>query len=174
MIMMTNSHSTNEVDKEKKETISKEEKKNKFFAVKVTRAQELNVAMMIENRAKRENIPLYAIIGPSRPGGFLVLETTMASFADRLIRDIRHARRRVKGMLSQNEIELMIKPKPTIEAFVPGMEIEVIAGPLKGSKGKIVDIIKSRNEIVLTIYEASYPLKVTVPAEYVKPVSGGG
>jgi len=151
-----------------------EERKSKFFAVKVTKAQELNVALMVENRAKREGIPLFAIVGPPKPGGILVLETTMASFADRLIRDIRHARRRVKGMLNQSEIELMIKPKPTIEAFAPGMEIEVIAGPLKGSRGKVVDVIKSRNEVVLTIYEASYPLKVTVPAEYVKPVAGGG
>jgi len=161
-------------NKDAHQEVEKEEKKSKFFAVKVTRGQELNVAMMIENRAKREGIPLYSIVGPFRPGGFLVLETPMASFADRLIRDIRHARRRVKGMLSPNEIELMIKPKPTIEAFAPGMEIEVIAGPLKGSRGKIVDVIKSRNEVVLTIYEASYPLKVTVPAEYIKPVSSSG
>lgn len=151
-----------------------EEKRSKFFAIKVTKAQEMNVSMIIENRANREGIPLYSIIGPHKPGGFIVLETTAASYADRLLRDIRHAKRRIKGMMSLSEIELMIKPKPTIAAFSPGMEIEVIAGPLKGSRGRVVEVIKSRNEVVLTIYEASYPLKVTVPAEYVRPASGGG
>lgn len=146
----------------------------KFFAVKVTKSQEMNVALLLENRAKAEGLPVYAIISPPKPGGFVVVETSAPSYVDKLVRDLRHARRRMRGMLSQSEIELMVKPKPTVEVFAPGMEAEIIAGPFKGSRGKVVDVVPSRNEVVLMLYEASYPLKVTVPADYVKPVSPAG
>ncbi len=151
-----------------------EKKRIQFFSIKTTKGQELNVSLLIENRAKTRKIELYSIVAPPRPKGFLILETPRASTIDPLTRDIRHVKGRIKGTISMDDVEHLVKPRPTVEFLSPGIEVEVIAGPLKGSKGKVLQVNKSRNEVVLLIYEATYPLKVTIPGEQVKPVSQGG
>ena len=41
-------------------------------------------------------------------------------------------------------------------------------------KARIVSIDKGKNEVVLSILEAEFPLPITVPGDYVKPVKSGG
>ncbi len=144
-----------------------------FFAVKTTKGQELNVALLIRNRAITKKLPLYSIVAPHRPKGYIVLETPRASMIEPLIRDIRHVKGRVKGTILFDDIERMVKPKATVELLTPGCEVEVIAGPLRGSRGKVIQINKAKNEVVLQIYEATYPLKVTMPGEQIRPIKGG-
>ncbi|MEM1619961.1 MAG: transcription elongation factor Spt5 [Fervidicoccaceae archaeon] len=148
---------------------TKVEGKARFVAVKTTKGQELNVALLIENRARRSGAELYAIVASSRPKGFLVLETPKMSTADALIRDLRHVRGKIRGTLSREELEGMIRPRPVVEMLEPGMEVKVVAGPLRGSRGKVLRVNKEKNEVELLVYEATYPLKITVPGEHLKP-----
>ena len=145
-----------------------------FFGVKTTKGQELNVALMIENRARTRGLELYSIVAPTRPGGFLILEAPRPSTVELLTRDIRHVRGRIKGVMGLEDVKSLVKPRLTAELLEPGMEVEVIAGPLRGSRGQVLQVNKSKNEVVLQVYEAAYPLKVTVPGEHVKPVAKGG
>jgi len=149
-------------------------KRGLFFGVKTTKGQEINVALMIENRARTKGIELYSIVAPTRPGGFLILETPKPAAVELLTRDIRHVRGRIKGMMGLEDVKSLVKPRVTAELLEPGMEVEVIAGPLRGSRGQVLQVNKAKNEVVLQVYEAAYPLKVTVPGEHVKPVSQGG
>ncbi len=145
-----------------------------FFAAKTTKGQELNVSLLIKNRALSKKLPLYSIIIPSRPKGYIIFEVPKASVIDLLIRDLRHVKGRVKGTISLQDVERMVKPKATVELLTPGCEVEVIAGPLRGSRGKVVQINKAKNEVVLQIYEATYPLRVTIPGEQIRPIKETG
>ena len=145
-----------------------------FFAAKTTKGQELNVSLLIKNRAVSKNLPLYSIIIPSRPKGYIIFEVPKSSIIDLLIRDLRHVKGRVKGTISLQDVERMVKPKATVELLTPGCEVEVIAGPLRGSRGRVVQINKAKNEVVLQIYEATYPLRVTIPGEQIRPIKETG
>ena len=159
-------------ESERRESIEGVERaKPRYYAVKTTKGQEYNVALLIENRARSKSIPLYSIVASLRPRGFLILETPKATAVDQLIRDMRHVKGKVRGVIAQQDVEAMIKPKPVVELLSPGIEVEVVSGPLRGTMGKVLQVNKDKNEVVLLVYEATYPLKVTVPGEHVKPVS---
>lgn len=144
---------------------------SKFFAIRTTKGQEYSVALLMENRARSNALRVYSIVATPKPGGVVIVEAPSATVIDPLTRDLRHVRGRVKGVISREEVESMIKVKPVVELLSPGMEVEVIAGPLRGVTGKVLQVSKERNEVVIMVYEAAYPLKVTVPGEHVKPLS---
>ena len=148
-------------------------RKSVFYLVRTTARQELNVALLIENRARINNIPLYSIIVPPEVKGYIVLETPRSSYVELLIRDMQHVKRRVQGTLSLDDVERMVKPKAVVELLNPGDMVEVIAGPFQGIKAQVISVNRARDEVVLNILESAYPLKVTVPGDYVKPLKKG-
>ncbi len=148
-------------------------KKTRFYLVRTTARQELNVALLIENRARINGIPLYSIIIPPEVKGYIVLETDKPSAVELLIRDMQHVKRRVQGTLSKDDVERMVKPKAVVELLSPGDMVEVIAGPFQGIKAQVISVNKTKKEVVLNILESAYPLKVTVPGDYVKPIKKG-
>lgn len=141
-----------------------------FFAIRTTARQEPNVALMIEVHARTRNLPIHSIIVPPDLRGYIILETVGLHIVYEAIRGLKHVRGRAAGTLRWEDLEKMIKPKPLIEILQVGEEVEIVAGPFRGMKAKIVDIDKARNEVSLNVLEASYPLTITVPVDYVRPV----
>ncbi len=141
-----------------------------FFAIRTTARQEPNVALMIEVHAKTRNLPIHSIIVPPDLRGYVILETVGLHIVYEAIRGLKHVRGRAAGTLRWEDLEKMLKPKPLIEILQIGEEVEIVAGPFRGMRAKIVDIDKARNEVSLNVLEASYPLTITVPVDYVRPV----
>ena len=48
--------------------------------------------------------------------------------------------------------------------------VEIIGGPFRGMKAKILRVEVAKNEVILNILESAYPLQITVPGDYVKLV----
>ncbi len=140
-----------------------------FFAVRTTARQEVNVALIVEAHAKERNLAIYSIIVPPEMKGYVILETSGLHAVYEAIKGLKHVRGRASGALRWEDIEGLIKPKPLVELLSIGQEVEIVAGPFRGMKAKIVDIDKARNEVILNLLEASYPLTITVPVEYVRP-----
>ncbi|RLG85276.1 MAG: transcription elongation factor Spt5 [Thermoprotei archaeon] len=145
------------------------QQRSQFFAVRTTARQEMNVALLIENRVRNRNLAVYSIIVPSELRGYIILETAGLHVVYEAIRDMKHVKGRASGALKWDDVEKLLKPKPIIEQLSVGEEVEIVAGPFRGLRARVVEINKARNEVVLNILEASFPLNVTVPVEYVKP-----
>ncbi|MBE9390637.1 transcription elongation factor Spt5 [Fervidicoccus fontis] len=146
------------------------EKKSSFYLIRTVSRQELNVALLLERKIALSHSPIYSIILPPKLKGYLVLESQKSSAVEAVIKDMQHLRKRVYGTLTVEDVERMIKPKATIETLNPGDTVEVIAGPFQGIKAQVIEIDKVKQEVVLNILESAYPLKVTIPGEFVKPV----
>ena len=52
-----------------------------------------------------------------------------------------------------------------------GDEIEVVSGPLRGSRGKVLRIDKTKNEVTFQPAEVSIPMPMTISMDAVKIVS---
>ena len=163
---------------EKEKDISQENKpmtsiklpESMFFAIRTTARQEANVALMVEVHTKTKNLPIYSIIVPSELKGYVILETIGLHVVYEAIRGLKHVRGRAAGTLKWEDLEKMLKPRPLIDLLQIGEEVEIIAGPFRGMKARVVDIDKARNEVSLNVLEASYPLTITVPVDYIRPV----
>jgi len=163
---------------EKEKDISQENKpmtsiklpESMFFAIRTTARQEANVALMVEVHTKTKNLPIYSIIVPPELKGYVILETIGLHVVYEAIRGLKHVRGRAAGTLKWEDLEKMLKPRPLIDLLQIGEEVEIIAGPFRGMKARVVDIDKARNEVSLNVLEASYPLTITVPVDYIRPV----
>jgi len=150
----------------------------KFFAIRTTARQEVNVALMIElvtESRKREigEEEIYSVIVPPGIKGYIILEAPGLHAVYNVIRGLKHIKGRASGALKWEDVERFVVPKPVIEIIKEGDIVEIVAGPFRGLQAKIVAIDKEKNEVVLNILEAAYPLQITVPADYIRPAKRG-
>ncbi|MCD6141059.1 MAG: transcription elongation factor Spt5 [Thermococcus sp.] len=144
---------------------------SKIFAVRVTVGQEENTAKLIYSKAKTYNLPVLAILSPSKVRGYIFVEAAEKAAVDEAIRGIRHAKGALPGPISFSEIEHFLEEKPAVSGFEPGDIVELIAGPFKGEKAKVVRVDESKDEIVVELIGAIVPIPVTVRGEYVRLIS---
>lgn len=143
----------------------------KIFAVRVTVGQEENVANLLYSKAKTYNIPVYAIMAPSKVKGYIFVEAAEKGAVDEAISGIRHAKGTLPQEIKFTEIEHFLEERPSVSGFEPGDIVELIAGPFKGEKAKVVRVDEGKDEIVVELVGAIVPIPVTVKGEYVRLIS---
>ena len=74
---------------------------------------------------------------------------------------------REKGITIE-EAKRFLKPEPIISSIQKGSVVELISGPFKGERAKVVRIDESREEVVLELIEAAVPIPVTVKADQIR------
>jgi len=141
-----------------------------FFPVRTVSGRELEVALLVEERAKALNLDVKSIIVPPRIKGFIIVESPAHFIVAEAVRGIRYVRGGPGKKMKLEEVIKLIKPIPIIETINVGDIVELVAGVFKGVKAKVEAKIPEKNEVVLSIIEAAYPLQITVPADYVRPV----
>jgi len=141
-----------------------------YYAVKVTGGQELNVALLIEERIKTNNInEIYSIIVPPNLKGYIILEATGSHIVRTVISGIRHVRGLSHGLVPKEEVVKMISKKAQVIQLKSGDIVEIIAGPFRGMQAQVLRVEESRGEVVLNILESAFPLQVILPIEQVRP-----
>ncbi|AKG39176.1 MAG: transcription elongation factor Spt5 [Infirmifilum sp.] len=148
----------------------KSSKGTRFYAFRVTVGQEYNVAQLLYNRAKGGGYRVYSIVVVPGVRGLVFIECDALYEAQRLVMGMKHVRGAVRGAISYQEMEALIKPKPIVESVKVGDIIEIIRGPFAGMRGKIVSVDPTRNEVKVELAEAVYVLPVTISAEDIKVV----
>ena len=154
-----------DVDKDK---VLSQTQQNNFFAVRTTAGQELNVLLMLEVRAKAANLPIYSMFSLPNLKGYIIIETSGLHVVYEAIRGLKHIKGKASGTLKWDDLESLLKPKSLIDLLKEGEEVEIIAGPFRGMRAKVVAVDKVKNEVSLSVLEASYPLTITVPVDYVR------
>ncbi len=144
--------------------------KTSFYLVRTTIGQERSVAMIAEDRVRRGNLPIKSIVVIEGMKGYIIVETDRPDMIDKAFYGIKHVRGVVAKKVNFSEIENFLVPKPSIEGIEVGDIVEIIAGPLKGLRGTITRVDKSKEEVTLELHETSYPLPITVHGDYVKVV----
>lgn len=150
-----------------------------YYAIRTVAGQELNVALLIENRVKVSNLDVRSIIVPPAVKGYVILEAPGLHVVYEAIREIKHVKGQAPGKIDISDVESMLLPKPVIKDLKVNDIVEIISGPFKGFKAKVVRIEYSKNEVVLNILESEYPLQITTPGDYVRLIrrskeEGGG
>lgn len=143
-----------------------------LYAVKVTNGQERAISLMLADKAKVEGLPIMAILAPAELKGYIIIEAPTPHVVDELIRGMRHTRERVQGTVSPEEVAHYLETRPVIEGLEEGTLVEVIAGPFRGMKARIVRVDVSKEEVTIEILEAAFTLPITVHADYVRELKG--
>jgi transcriptional antiterminator NusG len=152
-------------------TVEKKAANTRVYVVKVTGGQERNVANLVANRIETRKIHIFSVIYSERMKGYLLVEAMDAQAVSDAVSGVKHVRSYVPGVMTVDEISNLIATKTQIEEYKADQIVEVVGGPFKGMKAKVVRYDNSKKEATVTLVDAPYPLQVTIDAGYLKLLS---
>ncbi len=153
------------------------EKRSKIYAIKTMIGHEKRVLEMFERRIKAKGEPyttaIKAVMWIENVKGYIFVETEDPILVDELLQGIRHSRGRVSSFVDPSEIDKYLVVKPVIESLKNGDLVEIIGGPFKSMKGRVVAVDRQKSEVTLELLESASTLPITIYAEYLRKIEGG-
>jgi transcriptional antiterminator NusG len=145
-----------------------------LLAIKTSRGYEREVADTLLTRAEEKPGVIFALLVPSSLRGYVFAEGMSFEGVQEMLRGIRKARGLVSGETTLKEVEPLLVPKITVEGFVEGAIVELVAGPFKGEKARVKKIDQGKEQITVELIEAVVPIPVTVRGDHVRMLERGG
>jgi transcriptional antiterminator NusG len=144
------------------------------LAIKTSRGYEREVADTLLARAEEKRDVVFALLVPAVLRGYVFAEGMSFEGVREMLKGIPKARGLVAGETTLKEVEPLLVPKITVEGFVEGAIVELIAGPFKGEKARVKKIDQAKEEITVELIEAVVPIPVTVRGDHVRMLERGG
>ena len=148
--------------------MSTDKKTTSIYAVRTTAGRERTVVNSIWTRVKSKDLQIMAIMAPETLRGYVFIEATGPHIIEEVTSGIKHVKSRVPGGIDLSEIEKYLISKPVIEELNVGDTVEIIGGPFKGMKAKLMRKDQMKQEVTMELLEATFTLPITVHADYVK------
>ncbi|MHA2352519.1 MAG: transcription elongation factor Spt5 [Candidatus Thorarchaeota archaeon] len=111
-----------------------------------------------------------AILVPETLRGYVFIETTEFRDVEIAISGVPHVRGRVGGKVSVEEIDKFLAPPPAAEGISENDVVEIISGPFKGERAKVVRVDAGKEELILELLDSPYTIPVRVHADFAKIV----
>jgi len=152
---------------------------SRIYIVRVPTGRELQLIFLIKWRAEVLGLPIRSVFAPVSQTGTIFVEADDFDTVVRAVRNFRNAAVIPDPMafdealpyLKEFEVKYereLVREEKKIE-LVPGMIVEIIDGPFKGRKARIVSLAKKRVWVDLM---GGGALLIEVDLEHVKPVEG--
>jgi len=138
-----------------------------IYAVKTIIGRENVVLEAMAGKAKARALNVKALVHPEELKGYVFVEGDLRDIEE-MIKEIPHARSVIRKPVSLSEIKRFLEPKKVEIDINEGDIVEVIGGPFKGEKGKVIRFDKEKKEITLELIEVTVPIPITVNAGLVK------
>ncbi|MFA5382539.1 MAG: transcription elongation factor Spt5 [Candidatus Micrarchaeia archaeon] len=140
-----------------------------LYASRVTTGQEHVVADMLVKKIKKEAHSIKSIAVFDDLRGYIIIEAENEADIRKAIFGLPHIRGVLSKTIGMNEIDGLIEAaKPPILSINKDDLVEVISGPFKGEKAKVMRVDKNKEELTVELIEAAVPIPVTIKADTVK------
>jgi transcriptional antiterminator NusG len=138
-----------------------------IYTVKTVVGRENIVLDSIAARAKSEGLSIQALVRPEEIKGYVFVEGDVKDI-EKAVQTIPHVRGLIKKPVELKEVQKFLQPKEIEIELSVGDTVEVIGGPFKGERGKVVRYDKTKRETTIELLEVTVPIPITVSAEFVK------
>ena len=140
-----------------------------IFVYRVTAGQEKVVLDMLIKKVKKESLKIYSVAHFEDLKGYMIVEAEDELSARQAGLRIPH----IKGVLDRpmelKDIEGMIAAaKPAVLSISKGDLVELISGPFKGEKARVIKIDTNKDEVTVELSEVAVPIPVTIKANTIK------
>lgn len=141
-----------------------------IYAIRTTAGRESNVLEKLSMITRKHNFPIKAILLPKELKGYVLVESDQLSAVEEALRGINHARGVVRKDMTMDEIKGYLTAKAAMIEIDRGDMVELVGGPFKGERAKVVRVDKAKQEVTVELVEAAVPIPVTTPIEGVRLV----
>lgn len=140
-----------------------------IHTIRVTSGQEKIIAEILMKKAKAEKLDVFAIVHVENVKGYLFVETTDENTLVKLIQKVKHVKGFLKKAVTVAEIENLVKAEKQAAVVIePGDLIEMISGPFKGERAKVMKLDEAKDEVTVELVEVAVPIPVTVKSKMVR------
>jgi transcriptional antiterminator NusG len=145
--------------------------KSKFFAIRITGGQERVVANILHTKITTKKLKIFSILVLDNFKGYIIVEAPDANVAYEAMSGVRHVRGQIRGELPFKDIEGYLVKKPVVTDLSKDNMVEVIAGPFKAMKAKVIRVDYEKQEATVVLLDSPYQIPVTVDANYVRKLA---
>jgi len=146
------------------------EQRYKFYVIETIGGMEEKVALVLAQRALAKDLGVGSIVVPSDMKGMVIVEVKGLSDLIDLVTGVRNVKRKRPIPVTPEDVEKIVKPVVEVPGLSVGDVVEIVAGPFRGKRGRVVEVSESKGEVKLQILDAEYGMIATVPLEEVRKV----
>jgi|TARA_Y100000310_G_scaffold343088_1_gene449131 transcriptional antiterminator NusG len=147
-----------------------EESKTHIFALRTTANREDQVLDFVAANADRKGIKIYSLFRPHGLRGYIFIEAESRQSAEDGIAKVPYARGLLQKTLEYSEVESMLEQTKTEYNIKKNDVVEIITGPFKREKAKVVRIDQVKEEVIVELLEAAVPIPITVKLDSVRVI----
>lgn len=137
-----------------------------LYAYRVTAGQEAIVSDLLYKKIEKTKVPIKAIIVSPRLRGYVLVEAPDDITAKSVITNVPHIKGALHKSIQVSEITELLESKPQEIVLNKGDLVEIISGPFKGEKAKVVRI--DNNDVTVELVEVAVPIPVTIKINTLK------
>ena len=145
-----------------------------IFGVRTAANREDQVIDFLISKLHKSTLVVYALIKAHGMRGYIFMEAGSKEDADLAIQGVPYARGILPREISYSEIEHMLEQVKVERNIHKNDIVELISGPFKREKAKVIRINKQKDEIVVELLEAAVPIPITVKMDAVKVIRREG
>ena len=157
-----------------------------IFTVRTTVGQESLVVDILAGKIKKEDLNIYSMTTIPGLKGYILIEGDNEITIRRGISSTSHVKGRglvggagkgpgsMEGavrVVKVDELSGLLEAKPLMKSIKEGMKVEVIAGPFKGEKAKVLRVNDTKEEVTVELLEAAVKIPLTLNAEHIKIIT---
>ncbi len=141
-----------------------------IFPVRTTVGQESLVVDIMTSKTKDDTVQVYSIAVIPGLKGYILIEAQDELTVRHALASTPHIKGQgiVKGAVKIEELSLLLESKPLMKAIEEGAKIELISGPFKGEKAKVIRVNDTKEEVTVELLEAAVKIPVTTKAENIR------
>ncbi|MFH0818038.1 MAG: transcription elongation factor Spt5 [Candidatus Micrarchaeota archaeon] len=139
-----------------------------IFVYRVTAGQEKVVADVLKNKIKKDKLGIYSIAAIDELHGYLLVEADDEVAVRQAAMRIPH----IKGVLAKNmdpkEVDALVAAKAAGIAISRGDIVELISGPFKGEKARVIKLDVTKEDVTVELTEVAVPIPVTIKVSAIR------
>ena len=143
---------------------------SQIYVLRTTANREDQVMDFVTSNAQKKKLEVYSVIRPHGMRGYIFLEAGSRSDAEQAAYNVPYSRGVLPKPVDYSEIEHMLEQVKKEVNIQKNDIAEIISGPFKREKAKIVRIDKSKEEVVVELLQAAVPIPITVKMDAVKVI----
>lgn len=141
-----------------------------IYAITTTVGQESLVVDILSHKIQKEGLGIYSLSVIPGLKGYVLAEAIDELTVRRGITGAPHIKGKgiVQGMVKIEELSSLLEAKPLMKSIKEGMKVELISGPFKGEKAKVLRVNDTKEEVTVELLEAAVKIPVTIKAEHIR------
>jgi len=141
-----------------------------IFPVRTTVGQESLVVDIITNKVRSDALSVYSVAVIPGLKGYILIEAEDELTVRHSITNTPHIKGQgiVKGAVKIDELSSLLEAKPLMKSIEEGAKVELISGPFKGEKARVLRVNDTKEEVTVELLEAAVKIPVTIKAENIR------